>query len=265
MRQAARYFGVEASTILRWCRRDANNGWRPIPTRSSRPLHHPNEISPDVVGRILALRSERNQCAEILHWRLRQEGVVVSLSSVKRTLRRHHISRFSKWKKWHTYPERPLAEKPGILVELDSMHDGPANDRLSAYAMIDVCSRWAYAAAALRVNSLLSVRFVLRTQKTAPFPLRTIQSDNGSEFSKWFTKTIEHRGIIHRHSRVRTPTDNAHVERFIQTLQRECLNRIPKTPQSWQKEIPQFLRYYNEERPHMGLGMRTPAEVLRSY
>ena len=265
MRRSSRYFDVEASTVLRWCQRDASNGWRPIMTRSSRPLHHPHALSLDVVSRILALRAERNQCAEILHWRLKQEGIMVSLSSVKRTLKRHAISRYSPWKKWHQYPERPVAERPGILVEIDSMHDGPVGDRLSAYAMIDLCSRWAYSAPTVRVNSHGSMRFVARAQIEAPFAFRTIQSDHGSEFSKWFTNTMEQRGIAHRHSRVRTPTDNAHVERFNQTLQRECLNRIPKTLRSWQKELPEYLRYYNMERPHMGLGMKTPSEVLRRY
>ncbi|MBI2057395.1 MAG: transposase, partial [Candidatus Yanofskybacteria bacterium] len=28
---------------------------------------------------------------------------------------------------------------------------------------------------------------------------------------------------------------------------------------------PEFIRYYNTERPHMGLEMKTPIEVVRSY
>lgn len=265
VRQTARHFGVEPSTILRWCRRDLSGGWRPILTNSSRPDHHPKELSLSVVNRILALRRERNQCAEILYHRLQQESIAVSLSSVKRVLRRSGCSRFSKWKKWHQYPPRPLPEKPGILVQIDSMHDGIPQDRLSAYALIDVCSRWAYAEVAELVNTHCSARFVVQARTAAPFAFSTLQSDHGPEFSKWFTKTIEHKGISHRHSRVRTPTDNSHVERFIQTLQRECLNRIPKTLRSWQKEIPEFIRYYNHERPHMALNYETPVQVLRSY
>ncbi|MBI4160446.1 MAG: DDE-type integrase/transposase/recombinase, partial [Candidatus Yanofskybacteria bacterium] len=41
--------------------------------------------------------------------------------------------------------------------------------------------------------------------------------DHGSEFSKWFTKVVEYSGVSHRHTRVRTPTDNGHIERFIST------------------------------------------------
>ena len=158
-----------------------------------------------------------------------------------------------------------MPEAPGFLVEVDSVHEGPPQDRLSAFALIDVNSRWGYAEPTIRATSRASARFVLRAQRISPFPFRTIQTDNGSEFSKWFTKVTEHTGASHRHTRVRTPTDNAHVERFIQTLQRECLHRIPKRFTIWQKEISDFLLYYNEERPHMALDYQTPLQVVRRY
>jgi transposase InsO family protein len=191
--------------------------------------------------------------------------VEVCLSSVKRTLRRNGISRFSRWKKWHQYPPHPIPEKPGILVQIDSMVDGVPKDRLSAYALIDICSRWAYAVPTDRITTHQSLKFVDEAQRESPFRFKTLQSDNGSEFSKYFTTQLEAKNFIHRHSRVRRPTDNGHVERFIRTLQEGCLNRIPRSFDSWQKEIPEFISYYNTERPHMALGMKTPLEVLRRY
>jgi len=262
-RQAARRFGFSHCAVRLWLLRQpeyGRYGRLVIPTRSSRPLHHPDELSPEIINRVLELRSERQQCAEILHHRLKSEGILVSLSSVKRILKRNHCTRFSKWKKWHQYPVRPLAASPGALIELDSMLDGQPSDRLSAYALIDLYS-WPIG----QPNSLLSARFIARAQETAPFKFQTVQSDHGSEFAKWFTKTIEHQGFVHRHSRVRTPTDNGHIERFIQTLQNDCLARIPRTMKSWQKEIPEFIRYYNYERPHMALNYQTPMQVVRSY
>jgi len=268
IRQAARYFGFSHCAVRLWLKRKpiyGPCGRLVIPTLSCRPHDHPKTLSPEIVSRILAIRGERDQCAEIIHHRLVEEGGLVSLSSVKRTLKRHNIRKFSRWKKWHQYPPRPLADYPGRLVEIDSMMDGQPDDRLSAYALIDVCSRWALAWPALRVNSFASTRFVKQAWEEAPFSFKMIQSDHGSEFSKWFTKVIEDKGILHRHSRVRKPTDNGHVERFIQTLQKDCLNRIPRSMKSWQKEIPEFIRYYNNERPHMGLDYKTPMQVVRSY
>lgn len=266
VREAARHFGFAHNTVLNWLKRMpeyGQYGQLVIPTRSSKPNHHPKELSMGIVSRILALRGERNQCAEIIHHRLTQEGITVSVSSVKRVFRRLGISRYSKWKKWHQYPPRPMPEKPGFLVEIDSVHEGIPSDRLSAYALIDVHSRWAYAEPVLRVNSYATVEFLKQARKKSPFSFLTIQTDHGSEFSKWFTKVVEYQGISHRHSRVRTPTDNGHVERFIRTLQDECLHQISRNLKVWQKEIPEFIHYYNTERPHMGLNYQTPNEIIK--
>ena len=268
VREVARHMGYAHNTVLNWLKIRPEYGWHgrlEIPTRSSKPEHHPNELAQGIIKRILEIRAERNQCAEIIHWRLAQEGIMVSISSVKRTLKRLGISKYSKWKKWHRYPPRPLPERPGLLVEVDAVHEGPPDNRVSAYALIDVNSRWAYAEPSLRVNTWSTIRFVKQARIKAPFNFQTIQTDHGSEFSKQLTKVIEHAGISHRHSRVRTPTDNGHVERFIRTLQDECLHRIPRDFKVWQKEIPEFLNYYNTKRPHMGLEMKTPIEVVRSY
>ena len=268
VRKAARYLGFSHCSVRLWLEKKpvyGPHGSLVIPTLSSRPYHHPKELSLEIVSRILAVRSERNQYAEIIHHRLTSEGISVSLSSVKRTLKRAGCSKFSRWKKWHRYPLRPLALSPGMLVEIDSMLDGQVFDRLSAYVLLDVCSRWGYAWPTMKVNSLASAKFIKQARDMAPFSFKTLQSDHGSEFSKWFTKVVECQGIQHRHSRVRKPTDNGHVERFIQTLQKDCLVRIPRTLKSWQKEIPEFIRYYNFERPHMGLNYKTPMQMVRSY
>ena len=268
IREVARHLGYAHNTIIAWLKRRPEYGWHgrlEIPTRSSKPHHHPRELSQEMISRILAIRAERNQCAEIIHWRLAQEGILISISSVKRTLKRLGISKYSKWKKWHQYPPRPLPERPGLLVEVDAVHEGPPDNRVSAYALIDVNSRWAYAEPSLRVNTWKTIEFVRRARINAPFAFQTIQTDHGSEFSKQLTKVIEYAGISHRHSRVRTPTDNGHIERFIRTLQDECLHRIPRDFNVWQKEIPEFLNYYNTKRPHKGLNMKTPLEVVTSY
>jgi len=267
-RAVARHLGYSQSAIVKWSQKKPRYGAygrMVIPTESSRPHHHPHQLPQRIIRRILELRAERRQCAEILHHRLTQEGIVVSLSSVKRVLKRHGCTKYSRWKKWHQYPSRPLPSSPGILVELDAVLEGVPRERVCAYALIDVCTRWAWAAPVRSPNSHLSIRFVRAVQKIAPFSVETLQTDHGPEFSKWFTKMVEHEGIHHRHSRVRKPTDNGHVERFIRTLQDECLHRIPRRLSVWRREIPEYMHYYNTERPHMALNFKTPNEVITSY
>ena len=148
---------------------------------------------------------------------------------------------------------------------MDTIHDGAPEQRLYVYTLIDVCSRWAYAEASLRITTHRSLRFIERGRGQAPFTFSTLQSDHGPEFSKWLTTQLTARGLTHRHSHIRQPNDNAHVERFNRTIQDECLSRLNRTLRSWQRGIPEYLRFYNTERPHMGLDMKTPLQVVPSY
>ena len=77
VREVARHFGYAHNTILNWLKQKPEYGWHgrlEIPTRSSRPHHHHKELSREMISRILAIRAEKDQCAEIIHWRLGQEG-----------------------------------------------------------------------------------------------------------------------------------------------------------------------------------------------
>lgn len=263
MRQTARHFGVEPSTIMRWVRRGAlYHG--PIATMSARPKHHPQALPYETVRAIVEYRQKYRRCAEVLQYLLMKDGLKVSLSSVKRTLSRNGFGRSSPWKKWHQYPPRPAPETPGTLVEIDTVWDGVPEGRLYLYTLLDVCSRWAYAIPCLAISTHRSLRFVEQARVQAPFPFSTLQSDHGSEFSKWFTKRITERGMAHRHSRVRQPNDNAHLERFNRTIQDECLKRLNRSLKAWRTGIPEYLHYYNTERPHMALGMKSPLQVLPS-
>jgi len=109
MRQTARYTGFDHSTISRWVKKASLSNRRIIPTESSRPRSHPLALSSEIVSAILTHRTKYHRCAEVIHHQLIQSGLAVSLSSVKRTLKHHHYTYPSKWKKWHTYPERPIA------------------------------------------------------------------------------------------------------------------------------------------------------------
>ena len=265
-REVARYFGFAQGTIVKWCHKvppDVHDFRSGIPTESSRPRHHPNELSDETVRQILELRASTKRGAEFIHFLLIRDGVAVSLSSVKRTLSRHGLTKYSQWKKWHEYTPRPLPEAPGLLVEADTIHDGYVGHQLYIYTLLDVHSRWAYAEPSARIAASLSATFVARAQLAAPFQFATLQTDHGSEFSKFFTKKLDEQTIIHRHSRVRTPNDNAHLERFNRTIQEECVFRLPRDLTIWEKEIPEYLHYYNYERPHMGISWLTPANLIQ--
>lgn len=264
-RAVAGHLGFAQGTIVKWVHRAPDDRrLRTIPTASSRPHHHPRQLSLDTVQTILTYRDRTRRCAEVVHHLLQRGGQTVSLSSVKRVLRRNGYTNHSRWKKWHQYAPRPEPHQPGILVEIDTIHDGAADNRLYIYTLIDVCSRWAFAAVAERITTHRSLRFIEAARQRAPFSFQTLQSDHGQEFSKWLTVQLQSRAIAHRHCHVRSPAENGHLERFNRTIQDECLRRVSRSLKNYCSAIPEYIRYYNTERPHLGLGLQTPLDIIKA-
>ena len=92
-----------------------------------------------------------------------------------------------------------------------------------------------------------------------------VQSDNGLEFARYFEERLETRGIQIRHTRLGRPNDNAHIERFNRTIQEECTGNyyLETEPlKSMDNKIISYIDFYNHKRIHLGIGYRTPAEML---
>jgi transposase InsO family protein len=267
IRKTARYLGFHHTAVIRWLRKAPTDGRLIIPTKSSRPHFHPDSLKSETIDAIIKQRKKNNRCAEVVHQELINQGITVSLSSVKRILRRYGLlKQRSPWKKYHQSLPRPEILKPGDLIQVDTIHIGPYDEnRLFVYTLIDVLSRWAWANPSLKINAHRSSKFVDFAQNNALFGFQTIQSDHGGEFSTYFTEKMRLKGLNHRHIRIRKPIDNSHLERFNRTLQEECLNRIPQTLKSYRKTIPEYLHYYNNERLHLGLKYKTPLQVVTSY
>ena len=265
-REVARHFGYTHSAVVKWCAKAKKYGYGIIPTQSSRPKTNPKALAQEIVTEIIKERIGRRRCAEHVYHALKNKGVIVSLSSVKRTLDRCRLTRKrSPWKRPHDATHRPLVTHPGALIQLDTIHIiAPDGSRSYIYTLIDLYSRWAYAEVVPKIGAKISVCFVRRARKIAPFSFEMMQTDHGPEFSTWFTHSMWTLGIKHRHSRVRQSNDNAHVERFNRTIQEECLDRTAHTIPSFKKALNTYLPYYNNERTHMGINYKTPSQLVPS-
>lgn len=262
--EVARYFGYSKSAVSKWNQKVPIGGAYLIPTISSRPHHHPQELSDRVVKKIIECKKKYNRCSDVIHQHLKNEGIIISLNSVKRKLEYAGLVRKrSPWKRLHLSSKRPEALKPGDLVMVDTIHLMIGEKkRIYVYTLIDVYSRWCYALAVDRINTRISVEFLKRAQELASFKFNCLQSDNGSEFSQHFSERIR---ILHRHSRVRKPNDNSYVERFNRTLQEECLDKLPTNVRVFNRALPEYLTYYNTERLHMGINFQTPIKLINCF
>ena len=259
--QVAHRYGVGTSTISKWVKKARVIGLHPIPTKSSRPHHHPAQLANELVWKIFHKRLLTRRCAEVVHQELLNEGVVVSLPSVKRTLDRTGlIKKRSPWKRYHPPVERPIPLKPGDLVQIDTIHTMQnEKKRMYTFVLIDVYSRWVYAKSYQRMNAATTLRFVQEAERHAPFRFRMLQSDHGPEFGSWFVSQIQR---SHRYTRIGKPNDNSHVERMNRTLQEECLDVELHTPCAYNRALRKYLKHYNERRLHLGIGLRAPMQLI---
>ena len=267
-RKVARHFGFNQSTIVRWFKKSKNYGYHPIPTLSSRPKHHPKQLSNELVWKIFQQRIKNKRCAEVVHQELLNQGIRISLSSVKRTLDRTGLlKKRSPWKRYHPHVDRPYPLKAGDLVQIDTIHLMlDEKRRIYIFVLIDVYSRWVYAKCYGKMNSGICLDFVREAQRHASFKFKMLQSDHGPEFGKWFVSQIQKN---HRYTRIGKPNDNAHIERFNRTIQEECLDKVDTNVKSINCALRKYLRYYNYERLHLGLNLKTPSQfinkVMQSY
>jgi|JI10StandDraft_1071094.scaffolds.fasta_scaffold41314_8 transposase InsO family protein len=264
--EAARRSGVHRSTLWRWIRKAEQLGLHGnayIPTLSPAPPHRTNELTPAVVAAIVAERKRSGRGAYFVHLELREQGVPVSLSSVKRTLRRQSLTRpVSPWKRYRPHVERPHAAHPGALVQIDAIHFMRQDStRFYVVTVIDLYSRAAYAEYTQKLNQRVTFGVILQAQDYFGIAITMVQADNGGEFGKWFHDQLQARGISLRHSRVRQSNDNAHVERFNRTIQEECLS-----PSVREATVPDkiywYLLYYNQFRRHSGIDGGYPMDLL---
>jgi transposase InsO family protein len=291
----ARKCGVHRSTIWRWyrkwqklnkCTSQVHHGrpnrqtkfcwsyykWQ-IATLSSRPKTCSHALSQSIVNRVLELRYQLKRCAEVIWYYLAQEGVKVSLSSVRRILARHHQYDRKKYQKkvYRKNIKRPLAERPGDLVQIDTVHlvDTYTGKRKYVYTVLDLYTRMAYARVYERIYQIPALETLLIAEKKFSFGFNVVQSDNGLEFGKVFRERLEANGKRKlRHSRPHRPNDNAHIERFNRTLREECIGHYMssnRTAEQIQRKLNRFLDYYNNERVHLSLQCKTPTEYYSDW
>ncbi len=81
--------------------------------------------------------------------------------------------------------------------------------------------------------------------------------DRDTKFTAQFRGILEEAGVQVVQTAFRAPNMNAIAERFVQSIKRECLERlILFGPAHLQQVLKEFVTHYRIERPHQGLGNR---------
>ncbi len=94
------------------------------------------------------------------------------------------------------------------------------------------------------------------------------QTDNGSEFGKECSRVIHQFSLKHRKIHTRRKNENAFIESFHCSLKKECVGWVKykkEEKEKLQDLINKYLVHYHTQRPHLGLDLKTPAEVALSH
>ena len=116
-----------------------------------------------------------------------------------------------------------------------------------------------------RVSRHMSTNLVTATFKAA-FEERgqpqnlTFHSDRGKQYiSKAFTKLLQQCGAKQSFSATAKPIDNAVAETIFATFKREeAYRREYTSEQHFRRSVEEYIRFYNEVRPHQTLNYKTP-------
>ena len=113
--------------------------------------------------------------------------------------------------------------------------------------------------------SLAAREFFGVVTEVFPYPLQSVRTDNGSEFMKHFDQEIRRLHKNHWHTYPKTPKMNAHVERFNRTIQEEFIDyheELLITPNQFNRQLIPWLIWYNAERPHWAVKLKSPVQFL---
>ena len=108
--------------------------------------------------------------------------------------------------------------------------------------------------------------FFIKLQEVSPFKITHVQTDNGSEFDKYFGNYMQKQNIVHFHNYPRRPKMNCYVERFNRTLKEEFANWkryiLAYDLDKFNLEMMKYLLWYNTERPHWSLNLISPLQFI---
>ena len=90
-------------------------------------------------------------------------------------------------------------------------------------------------------------------------PCRFLIRDRDNKFPQAFDTVFRSEGIDVIRTPVRAPNANAYAERWVRTVREECLDHLLILNQTHLRRVLKtYTEYYNEARPHQGIGQRIP-------
>lgn len=276
--------GYQRSYFYFWFNRlqAANFDIKSLEERSRRPGSHPKKTPIEIVDKIISLRKQTNYGPDRLQYHLEQlHNIHLPRSTIGHILKRENLIPPKRLKHRKKHLKRYQEPNPGDKVQADVKY---APYRVKAqqhyqYTAIDDCTRWRFAKIYYDLSVNNTEEFLKELIRAAPFKIKTIQTDNGIEFTYKFVsdpkcmdkEPKEHpldtlckkHNIHHKLIPLGQCEINGKVERSHRIDEEEFYRLITYTSlKKLQLAFNQWISYYNHKRPHAGIDKMTPIQKL---
>jgi transposase InsO family protein len=274
--------GISGRTVYKWLRRWREGGRAALSNRASAPARPGAGHATHWRQVVVHLRREHRMTgAEIA------DRLALARSTVARWLHEAGIGRLKALEPREP-PRRYQRETPGEMIHIDIKKLGRftrvghriTGDRKGqsatrgvgwdfVHVAIDDATRLAYVEVLPDERRGSATGFLVRALRwfrDRGVRVQRVMTDNGSCYrSRLFAKALRWLGIRHVRTRPYTPRTNGKAERFIQTLIREWAYAIPyPTSERRTADLPRWLDWYNQRRPHSALKAQPPNAALNN-
>lgn len=252
--------GTSKPTIFKIMKKYKEEGWDGLKDhKTGRPETQLNKNAEIV---ILDLRRRYGYGACRIEQLLKQKGFSISHRQIEKLLLRNGLVepnvKKQKPRKWVRY-ELP---NPNDMAHTDWSYDPFTQKQLSVY--IDDRTRlitsYGIFKRATAENSIALLKSAIANYGKP----KSVMTDHGAQFyankgdilqaNTPFRITLNVLGIKHYVARVNRPQTNGKVERFFLTYKTEYITGTFSN-------LSDFIKHYNEARPHMSLNYKTPKEI----
>lgn len=280
-------YGAKRSTLYSWRKIYANSGYKVEslnPGKQARKNVNKREINFRILAEIRRLRLEvcpnmgKAKVKIFLdEFCLKNSLVSYSESKIGRIIKEkkiyHHRQKVSHFGKIKIIAKQPklrkpkelAVKKPGEMLEIDTIVKFVSGLKRYIITAVDTFGRPAFALAYNRANSANTRDFFHKLEIVMPFPIRAVQTDNGSEFYLYFKDYLKKRNITHYWNYPGRPYRNGHIEKFNRTIQEEFVDQheslLPDI-NVFNRKLVDWLLWYNTERPHWSLKLSSPIDYL---
>lgn len=274
---AALRYQMSRKTVYKWIKR-YDGTVNSLMDQPRTPHHCPRKQTEQELRLVARLHKRFGSDLLLAYQHAAEEGYKRSYGCFKRTANK--LAPPAKKRKRRQNKPYQRAEYPGQKIQLDvkfvPSYCVVNGQKYYQYTAQDECTRWTFRQMYDEHSTHSSYDFLLKLVQTAPFPIRLIQTDNGTEFTNallvtkakhktMFEQALLDMGIEYQRIRIATPRHNGKVERQHRTDEARFYKRMRMfSLADGRKQLAKYQRASNNNIMTC-LNMQSPNQVLARY